>query len=96
MFFDRGSQVFQFFSVECFPGLVRVAFNLADKSYVDVNIYNLNGQRVRTVYTGTLANGQHTIVWDGMNVRGNKVNKGMYMAELMINDYKEVIKLIVK
>jgi len=73
-----------------------IAFNLVDKAFINITIYNLNGQKVRTVYEGAFTNGKHTIVWDGLNDAGEKVNKGMYLAEMIVNGQKEVKKLIVK
>ncbi|MCD4731612.1 MAG: T9SS type A sorting domain-containing protein [Bacteroidales bacterium] len=73
-----------------------ISFNLSAGSFVEVNIYNLNGQKVKSVYAGKLAGGNNTIVWDGLNNAGTKVNKGMFLAELIIDGQKEVKKLIVK
>ncbi len=73
-----------------------IAFDLTEKTEVEVNIYNLSGQRVKSVYNGKLSQGKHTIVWNGLNEGGERVHEGMYFAELMIDGQREVKKLIVK
>jgi glycosidase len=73
-----------------------ISFNLSTGSFVELNIYNLNGQKVRSVYSGKLPGGNNIIVWDGFDDAGIKVKQGMFLAELIIDGRKEVEKLIVK
>lgn len=73
-----------------------IVFDLQESTEVDVNIYNLSGQHIKTVFNGKLSYGKQTIVWQGLNEAGDKVNKGMYLAEMTIDGQREVKKLIVK
>ena len=73
-----------------------ISFTLPTASLVEVNIYNLNGQKIKPVYSDKLPGGNNTIVWNGLNDAGNKVNQGMYLLELIVDGQKEVRKLIVK
>jgi len=73
-----------------------IAFSLSERTVVKINIYNLSGQHIASVYNGKLSPGKQSIVWNGLNDTGDKVNQGMYLAEVMVNGQKEVKKLIVK
>lgn len=73
-----------------------IVFDLTEKVAIEVIIYNMNGQKVKSVYNGKLSQGKHTIVWNGLNEAGDKVHEGIYLAELLMDGQREVKKLIVK
>ncbi len=47
---------------------------------VELKIYNVQGQLVKTVFEGTKPAGFHTLVWDGSNSNGAQVSSGIYFA----------------
>jgi hypothetical protein len=49
-------------------------------SQLDLKIYNVRGQLVKTVFVGTAPPGFHTFTWDGKNDRGVSVASGIYFA----------------
>jgi len=73
-----------------------INFILEEKSNIDITIYDLKGQIVRSVYSGEKQAGDHTCIWNANNENGARVSKGMYFVELSVNNLKEVSKLIVK
>ncbi|MHB9030133.1 MAG: FlgD immunoglobulin-like domain containing protein [Candidatus Latescibacterota bacterium] len=46
---------------------------------MDLEIYNIMGQKIRTLVSGTLDAGRHTVRWDGTDDRGKKVSSGIYL-----------------
>ena len=71
----------------------RIAFNLPETAQVDLNIYNLKGQLVKTLYSGVTS--KHTIMWDGKDNDGNVVENGVYFYKMTLNgNTKETKKLI--
>ena len=42
-----------------------IAFSLAEKSSVELSIYNIRGQKIKTLVTGMVDSGEHRIEWDG-------------------------------
>lgn len=60
-----------------------ISFTIAEPSpaYL-LEIYNVKGQKVRTLHKGPLSAGNHTIVWDGKDITGNEVASGMYFYRL--------------
>ena len=49
---------------------------------IELTIYNLLGQKVRTLYSGTQTGGNHHIHWDGNNDHGTKLSTGVYFYQL--------------
>jgi hypothetical protein len=59
-----------------------ISYSLPANSHVSLKIYSVTGQLVRTLYDGERAVGRHTMVWDGMNDRGNSIGSGVYFYRL--------------
>ena len=51
---------------------------LASQGRVTVDIYDVNGRRIRSVMDTLLEPGSHQVVWDGRNDRGIVVPAGLY------------------
>ncbi len=49
-----------------------------------VEVFDINGRRVKTVFEGTLGAGSHTRVWDGTNNNGDVVSSGIYMYRITV------------
>lgn len=49
---------------------------------ISLVVYDLAGRRVRTLHSGALEPGQHRLVWNGRDDRGDAVRPGIYLARL--------------
>ena len=56
-----------------------IEFALPDPEFVTLEIYNILGQRVRTLVHGEQDAGYHRVVWDGRSESGDEVASGMYL-----------------
>lgn len=65
-----------------FNGTTNITFNIAQKSYISLSIYNSLGQRIRTIVNTQLGKGNHKYSWDGKNDSGRKMASGIYFMEL--------------
>ena len=63
-----------------------ISFYLSEKSQVKLVIYNVLGERVRTLINGSLDAGSHSITWDGKNETGSVVASGIYFYKLNAGD----------
>jgi hypothetical protein len=64
-----------------------IAYELAQVGHVQFTIYNLLGQRVRTLVDGWMPAGNHSVSWDGRGERGAMgVASGVYVYELKIGE----------
>lgn len=62
------------------------SFQLQEKSFIELSIYDLRGQKIKTLTNTTLDSGTHSINWDGKNSFGFTVSSGMYFYKLNINN----------
>ena len=71
----------------------RIAFNLTESSKVDLAIYNLKGQLVKTLYSGVTS--KHTIMWDGKDGNSSSLQAGVYLYALILNGKLEETKKLI-
>lgn len=55
---------------------------LSESGNTSLTVYNLAGQKIRTLADEPMAAGNHTVVWDGRDDGGNAVAAGVYMTRL--------------
>ena len=59
-----------------------ISFTLPESGHAKLTVYNLAGQKVRTLADESMAAGNHTVVWDGRDDTGNAVAAGVYLTRL--------------
>jgi len=69
-------------------------FDLPQEGYTNLVIYNLLGQRVRTLFSQSLPPGRHRIIWDGRNQAGDPISSGVYFSLLSQGRKVKVVKLL--
>ncbi len=70
--------------------------NLNLSGYYTINIYDLNGNIINSVYAGELNSGVSSFDWDLLNSNNQKVNAGVYMLRLEGNGFNIIKKIIVE
>jgi len=63
------------FGAATLPGnsTTKIRFNLLSQEYVQIEIYNLLGEKIKELINETLLSGEHLIYWDGKNDFGKIV-----------------------
>jgi len=70
-----------------------ISYRLPVFGFVEVNVYNIIGQKVRTLYAGRQAAGAHRLRWNGLDVNGRQAVSGIYFVELRTGDRRELRKI---
>ena len=73
------------------------SYSLANESKVKLIIFNVKGQKIRTLVNKGQNAGTHRIIWNGINDNGEKVSSGIYFSLFDINDgmdYTSVKKVL--
>ncbi len=78
-----------------FNPVTTIQFNLEKKSQVVITVYNLRGQKIRSIQNNILERGKHSFTWKGDDDSGNKVASGIYLAQLSTESFKKIKKMIV-
>lgn len=76
-----------------FNGSTVIPFVLKEAGAVRMTLYNLLGQQVRILADGTMAAGSHRVIWDGKDDGGRDVPAGVYLYNMIVNDYRSMRKL---
>jgi M6 family metalloprotease-like protein len=61
---------------------------------VSIDIYNIRGQKVRTLANDYFASGSHSVVWDGRDESGREVSSGLYFYRMTSGDFVQTRKMI--
>jgi hypothetical protein len=77
-----------------FNPTTNIRFDLKDAGEVDIAVYNLLGQKVKTLTTGDLTAGYHEVVWDGTDNHGVTVSAGVYIYSLSSEYFNQTRKMI--
>lgn len=67
-------------------GETQVVYELSTARRVTLAIYDLRGQRVRTLVEARQSAGRHTARWDGTATGGRRVAAGVYLVRLTAGD----------
>jgi len=70
-------------------------FSLPETEAVTLTIYNIRGQRVRTLVDKSLESGEHEVTWNGTNQVGQAVASGVYVARLRRQGEVKTRKVVV-
>ena len=64
----------------------RVEFTLFSvrSTQVEVEVFTLDGRRVKSVYSGPRDAGRHVATWDGSDDSGNTVSPGLYLMRVAV------------
>jgi hypothetical protein len=77
-----------------FNPTTEVTFRLGKAVDVDLAIYSVTGQKVRTLVKGHQKAGEHTVTWNGMNDVGQRVASGVYFYTIEAGDFKAIKKMV--
>ena len=77
-----------------FNAVTALPFTLAADGHVRAAVYNLAGQRVRTLLSGTvLPAGNHTLSWDGCDDAGLTAASGVYLVQVIQGDHHRTARV---
>ena len=71
-----------------------INYQLSKASNIEIVVYNLKGQKVRTLLDSQKSAGYHNAMWNGRDNSGNSVSSGIYFYEMKTEDYSDIRKMI--
>ncbi|MFC2138150.1 T9SS type A sorting domain-containing protein [Bacteroidota bacterium] len=74
-----------------FSEQVNFILSLVENSNIEIKIYNSEGKKVHCLSNQNYNKGTHTFTW---NAKENNIKEGIYVAEIFINNKKEIAKLL--
>ena len=77
-----------------FNPITNIRYDVPEVSDVRIDIYNINGQKVRTLVSREHQPGRYKIQWNATNEFGSPVASGMYIYKIHAKDFTSVKKLL--
>ena len=77
-----------------FNPTTEIQFDIPIATQINVSIFNLMGQKVKTLANKQVASGYHVVQWDGTNDKGVSVSTGMYFYTLNTGSHSAMKKML--
>ncbi len=77
-----------------FNPITNIKYSLDEPGAVSLEIYNIKGQLVKTLFHGNADKGVHSVAWDGIDHSGNPCSSGVYFYKLRTNSRTLVRKML--
>jgi hypothetical protein len=85
-------------SVGVFPNpanaSVKIRYGLKNSGHVSIVIYNVLGQKIRTILDKEMEAGGYEADWNGMDINGKMVSSGVYLCRLEAAGRMKTIKVL--
>ena len=60
-----------------------ISYNLPEEKDISLEVFNIKGQRIKTLYLGNSTIGEHQVTWNGTDENNRKVSSGIYFYKLI-------------
>jgi hypothetical protein len=77
-----------------FSSSTSLQYSLPKSGKVELTIYNIRGQKVRTIFKEEIRSGENIITWNGLDDLGNHVANGVYFCRMETNRQKITKRLL--
>jgi hypothetical protein len=77
-----------------FNPVTRLTYTMPQAGPVRIEIFNVAGQKVRTLVDQIEEAGRHTLTWQGRNDDGLEVSSGIYFCRFQAGDLRAVRKMV--
>jgi PKD repeat protein len=77
-----------------FNPVTTISFSIPENKKVDLSLYNIKGQKVKTLIAEELSAGSHIVNWNGKDNNNKQVASGIYFYKLKAGNYHKVKKMI--
>jgi len=71
-----------------------INYSLKNNSKVILEIYNIKGQKVKTLVNGNVNVGNHKVFWNGRDDSGKAVSSGIYLYRFKTEKYTKTMKMV--
>ena len=71
-----------------------ITYELPMRGKVNLSVYNINGQKIRTLVDGKRNAGSYSVLWDGRNDEGYTMASGFYLYRLRTNRFVKIRTMV--
>jgi len=69
-----------------------IEFSIRNDYSINLSIYNIKGQKIKTLANNEFIKGNHSIIWNGDDEFNKPVSSGVYLYNLKVNGKTETVK----
>ncbi|MBL7148511.1 MAG: T9SS type A sorting domain-containing protein [Candidatus Cloacimonetes bacterium] len=69
-----------------------IYYNIIEAGNVSIEVFNIKGQKVKTLVNEKLPAGEHSTIWNGRDSNNKRVGSGVYFYKLNVNGKTEAVK----
>ncbi len=77
-----------------FNPTINISYNLPNDSKVSLEIFNIKGQKIKTILSENQKSGNHRTIWQGKDENEKKVSSGIYFYKLKTDQNEKIKKII--
>ena len=78
-----------------FNSKTRINYTVINTGTIDLAVYNIIGQRIRTLKNGYIQSGVYNVIWNGKNDIDKSVSSGIYFYKLSTSEETNLIKKMI-
>ena len=71
-----------------------ISYSISTDSNVAITIYNVKGQKVKTLIENYQIKGKHNVVWNGIDGSGYPVSSGVYFCRIKTENDSQIKKML--
>ena len=71
-----------------------IEFSIESNKFVNLDVYNILGQHVKSLIDQSLPAGAHSVKWDATNQQGGRVSSGVYLYRLTVDNNTQSKKML--
>ena len=83
---DSGEIAANLYELNNFPNpfnpTTEISYSIPADDEVEIAIFNVKGQKIKTLVSDRMVKGKHSVVWDGEDKYGKAVSSGVYFTHL--------------
>jgi len=77
-----------------FNPTTNISFEVKERGVISIDIFNVKGQKVRTLQNGVLNSGIYNIVWNGEDESQRNVGSGVYFYRMQTGEFTAIRKML--
>jgi len=77
-----------------FNPTTNINYSIPSDNFVTVTVYNVMGEKIKTLSNGFAASGHKSVKWNAQNERGQEVSAGLYVYTIEAGDFRDTKKML--
>ena len=77
-----------------FNPITSIRYDLSEDAFVNITVYDMLGNVIKTLVNGSRTAGSNTVEWDATNTKNKTVSAGLYVFAIQSGELKQTKKML--